>query len=323
MILQEKDGHLVCTLASADDPGPYDAELLVCKSPTCQCHAIEIQLTSAGTKHRGRFDLAQKALADKEDADAVMQSLAAALTDDDWKSLDDHYHGSKADLSEDVDDGFVDAVFPIEQIEYDGKLVHYADIFPYAESLDIEVGTSRYWLQDMYCLSSGHPCEEITYLFIPAEIDSKDYRRHHGTAVCVTTDGGFVDELQISTIPTVHPPAKLAAELKKRDDILRRCRKRRATLLRLYARVAADLRQAPAALGPKAGRNDPCPCGSGKKFKKCCLRADATPIEESVERLLKRQPTPAPIPQQAQTLRSDNSMGLLGRPWSNPVKTRT
>jgi uncharacterized protein YecA (UPF0149 family) len=28
---------------------------------------------------------------------------------------------------------------------------------------------------------------------------------------------------------------------------------------------------------PKVGRNDPCPCGSGKKFKKCCgLTADAT-----------------------------------------------
>ena len=22
---------------------------------------------------------------------------------------------------------------------------------------------------------------------------------------------------------------------------------------------------------PKVGRNDPCPCGSGKKHKKCCL----------------------------------------------------
>ncbi|ECB2961238.1 hypothetical protein CB410_004724, partial [Salmonella enterica subsp. enterica] len=21
---------------------------------------------------------------------------------------------------------------------------------------------------------------------------------------------------------------------------------------------------------PQLGRNDPCPCGSGKKFKKCC-----------------------------------------------------
>lgn len=23
---------------------------------------------------------------------------------------------------------------------------------------------------------------------------------------------------------------------------------------------------------PKIGRNDPCPCGSGKKYKKCCGR---------------------------------------------------
>jgi hypothetical protein len=26
---------------------------------------------------------------------------------------------------------------------------------------------------------------------------------------------------------------------------------------------------------PKIGRNDPCPCGSGKKYKKCCAKADA------------------------------------------------
>jgi len=25
-------------------------------------------------------------------------------------------------------------------------------------------------------------------------------------------------------------------------------------------------------VGHKIGRNDPCPCGSGKKWKKCCLR---------------------------------------------------
>ena len=23
-------------------------------------------------------------------------------------------------------------------------------------------------------------------------------------------------------------------------------------------------------IGSKTGRNDPCPCGSGKKYKKCC-----------------------------------------------------
>jgi hypothetical protein len=26
--------------------------------------------------------------------------------------------------------------------------------------------------------------------------------------------------------------------------------------------------------GPKTGRNDPCPCGSGKKYKRCCLGKD-------------------------------------------------
>jgi uncharacterized protein YecA (UPF0149 family) len=37
--------------------------------------------------------------------------------------------------------------------------------------------------------------------------------------------------------------------------------------------VRAMLRGSPAPVSPakrKTGRNDPCPCGSGKKFKKCC-----------------------------------------------------
>jgi len=31
------------------------------------------------------------------------------------------------------------------------------------------------------------------------------------------------------------------------------------------------LAREPARPQPKVGRNDPCPCGSGKKFKKCCV----------------------------------------------------
>jgi SEC-C motif-containing protein len=32
------------------------------------------------------------------------------------------------------------------------------------------------------------------------------------------------------------------------------------------------VKQQPVRVGPKVGRNDPCPCGSGKKYKKCCLQ---------------------------------------------------
>lgn len=34
--------------------------------------------------------------------------------------------------------------------------------------------------------------------------------------------------------------------------------------------VDGKLVQEPVRVGEKIGRNDPCPCGSGKKYKKCC-----------------------------------------------------
>lgn len=33
----------------------------------------------------------------------------------------------------------------------------------------------------------------------------------------------------------------------------------------------------------KTGRNDPCPCGSGRKYKHCCMRAKvATPLSQKL-----------------------------------------
>jgi preprotein translocase subunit SecA len=36
-----------------------------------------------------------------------------------------------------------------------------------------------------------------------------------------------------------------------------------------YYDPSANVKQAPVKVGPKVGRNDPCPCGSGKKYKNC------------------------------------------------------
>jgi uncharacterized protein len=36
---------------------------------------------------------------------------------------------------------------------------------------------------------------------------------------------------------------------------------------------------------PKIGRNDPCPCGSGKKFKQCCGRTTLQKKRQSTARL--------------------------------------
>jgi uncharacterized protein YecA (UPF0149 family) len=36
------------------------------------------------------------------------------------------------------------------------------------------------------------------------------------------------------------------------------------------AQIAREYREANIAHSNKVGRNDPCPCGSGKKYKNCC-----------------------------------------------------
>jgi SWIM/SEC-C metal-binding protein len=43
-------------------------------------------------------------------------------------------------------------------------------------------------------------------------------------------------------------------------------------------------------LQPKIGRNDPCPCGSGKKYKKCCLASDR---EKALDERSMKQPEDA------------------------------
>ncbi|HEV2490873.1 MAG TPA: SEC-C metal-binding domain-containing protein [Candidatus Acidoferrales bacterium] len=55
---------------------------------------------------------------------------------------------------------------------------------------------------------------------------------------------------------------------------IRRAPKRRARQ-ELQLQTGSEKAEAPKQVrtGAKVGRNDPCPCGSGKKYEKCCGRA--------------------------------------------------
>jgi SEC-C motif-containing protein len=47
---------------------------------------------------------------------------------------------------------------------------------------------------------------------------------------------------------------------------------RRAGGAWLYTRAVREGPPPVRSTSPKVGRNDPCPCGSGKKYKHCCLK---------------------------------------------------
>ena len=52
--------------------------------------------------------------------------------------------------------------------------------------------------------------------------------------------------------------------VKEGEEVLQKARKVS------YGEPSKVSRPVPERKGQKIGRNDPCPCGSGKKYKKCC-----------------------------------------------------
>jgi len=66
------------------------------------------------------------------------------------------------------------------------------------------------------------------------------------------------DAAASGTPETAGAPASRGGPARKRDSDM-------------VAEAAAAMEKArPVHAGPKVGRNDPCPCGSGKKYKHCC-----------------------------------------------------
>ncbi len=81
--------------------------------------------------------------------------------------------------------------------------------------------------------------------FLADAADPRNYGPAKGLVMAAARAGADLED-----------PAALEAFLQREGD-------------RLLAELPLPV---PATAGPRTGRNDPCPCGSGKKFKKCCGR---------------------------------------------------
>jgi hypothetical protein len=78
-----------------------------------------------------------------------------------------------------------------------------------------------------------------------------------------------IEEMQRTN--KLHPDADRQPELSARTQEILDVSMQEALVNVRNENNTAARREAPVVrIGPKVGRNDPCPCGSGKKYKKCC-----------------------------------------------------
>ena len=160
--------------------------------------------------------------------------------------------------------------FPRKSWLRDGSMVGYYEVLPYAKPVEFTLGADTLLLDDQYCVIPTCSCREAALSFLPLRSSTGtdcspvgprlslryDYDTGRIESLSTADALGFSGHDFINAFKSAQPD--LNSRLAQRHGLLRRLF--RSALNRKTLRLSA----------PKPGRNDPCPCGSGKKFKKCC-----------------------------------------------------
>jgi hypothetical protein len=262
----------------------YGLEARMCPSPVCQCERVELRCFPE-TEERSPessgpvcldMDLQRCAIANFQQlkADPASIEMAKAVANEisqaDWNRLRSFYLGAKRDLTERADPDQLDADFPPEVLAGEGSMVGYYEILPYARSIEFTLGTQRWLLDDQHCVCADCSCQEAVLSFIELRLGTppSDAGIEPALSIRYAYDTGQIEPLSGAEDSEWSGQAFVDALKEALPDLDTVLAQRQALLRRLYRRA---LRRKTIRLqAPQPGRNDPCPCGSGKKYKKCC-----------------------------------------------------
>ncbi len=278
---------------------PVEFILSVCGGPRCGCTSIRLTAPPAADDVEPKtrvfppeiwLDLETKSLVRGSDStgypvfDRLDGIVRTQLTDADRQELREWFFAEKLELIHTA---------PLDQIDIEGlpdassgEMIGFIDVFPCGLAFNFTFEGERWAVDDQYCVQPKCSCSETILSFlqladrsgVPAKkiSDPPSFRYNYITH----------RTKPLSESPTTGPSqtdlfGALKAVNPKLDEHLQL---RHLSLQTLYTRQEIErsksrLRSLSASLRPKIGRNDPCPCGSGRKFKHCCLNK-ANPAPE-------------------------------------------
>ena len=264
----------------------FDFETEVCPNPTCTCWRVQLKLTlvlppMAESVPPGlvkvELDLEGRKVEGQETPGlggagyTVAAALQSGLTDVQWAQAREFYFEEKSRQTETADPRVVIAQFPPEAFGPKGATVGYYEILPFARTIRVRHGGRAWIMDDQYCVKLHCPCHYAVVGFHleggPAEAPTPPVTLRYDYK---TGETEVLDESAEDTagLPGIQLLELLRAEQSELDAFFAG----RHDALRCMAVRAAqhDKPQPVRHTQPKTGRNDPCPCGSGRKYKKCC-----------------------------------------------------
>jgi hypothetical protein len=258
----------------------YVVEASVCPSPSCRCERVTLRFLSAVTEPAPapapapvcvEVDLAERTITGSQKPHASPEATRLAgrieqeIGEADWSNLRVFYAAAKEYATEHANWDELVPDFPPAADE--GATVGYYEVLPYAKPVQFVVKGEPWVLDDQYCVKPGCACRDAVLAFVrlpfpgPTVVSAEPslmvrYGYQRGRFELLSAEKDLSLREAVGALRSV--AADLEGFFARRHALLRRLRRR-------------VLRPRPARAQPaKAGRNDPCPCGSGKKFKHCC-----------------------------------------------------
>jgi hypothetical protein len=275
---------VIATILFGDRIEKYECIISACQSPACTCNGVYLELIPMLIKneggapaypHRVNIDIKDRRLVKegtfrtpKEDLEFA-NSFLPALSEDDYSFLHKMHFEFKNKVTEAAGVDSIDASFDYYQVEKDGLLSAYNDVLPYGNQLIVTLADKQYIVMDQFCLLPKCSCSDTTLSIMPiGEVGDM------GPEVCalsVNYRKKQWNELEKHSSSLSAKDLKSAVETQI-PDFYEKLLNRHIKLKGIYAHCKKKHFESNQPLEiPGVGRNDPCPCGSGKKYKKCCL----------------------------------------------------
>jgi SEC-C motif domain protein len=154
----------------------------------------------------------------------------------------------------------------------DGKAIKYIDAFGIEDGVALKsmYEGKTYWIYDYYCMHPNCECNEVYLEFTEEKKGKQTAGQHFGVRVSFEDESYTLEDYNFSKQKATEI---VEDTLKYSKDAIELCKVRYKLMKEKGTTIIVD--QANAARQPVVnkdviGRNEPCPCGSGKKYKKCC-----------------------------------------------------
>lgn len=275
---------IIATLHNGDRIEKFECRISACQNPVCTCGTAYLYFIPILTKNGNarqlsprnvEIDIGEKSLGYRDKKKIPKEDLEfgefflSECDEDDFKILYEWHFEFKNKITEEADIDAIDGDFEYDEVEYNGLMYAYNDVLPYGDQLNITLNGRECIVFDQYCLLPHCSCTDTIL-----NIFSIDKIGKTGEELCVVSLK--YKKKKWETIEKGSPSLDLnsvrSAIEAQHPNIYKLFQKRHVKLKTIYSHCKKRHYGPEQKLQlPKVGRNDPCPCGSGIKYKKCCL----------------------------------------------------